>query len=266
MFVSNVVKTINKEIKCSPKMGQSIRTTIGQELKLSHETVTQLKKQITEFESFAKQHLGISADYKPGTLLSRPFIKKYEWVAHKNTATLINDTFYDLKNAGYNLPNVVSNSTIFKLYEKFGLTKSDWKGMFSDSTIINKNNVFYNPKELHHILKNSSSEDIAHEVGHYLHFQKNPTIFKETNALTPTEKSIFKTELNQILKDRELESINAAFDYLSQDPKELVAFYFQKAVHGQKFSDAMTRIYEKYGGPEIKGTIELKKLPVSILA
>lgn len=246
-------------------LSNTVRKTnpITKKPKLIKTTIPEIKKELNQLEHYAKTHLGISVTYKPGLLITRPFQKRSEWIAHKNTASFINNVFMDLKSAGYDLPDVASNSTLFKLYEKVGVIKTNLKGAFSPD--LNKNAVWFNPKEMHGFLKFTSSETVAHEVGHYLHFKQNPELFKNSKTMTKKEVDLFKIELQRILKGQELDSINNFVEYFSQNPQEFVAFYFQKAVHGQTFSDDITKMYQKYGGPEIKDKIKLQTPKIGIL-
>jgi hypothetical protein len=86
---------------------------------------------------------------------------------------------------------------------------------------------------------NSPKGIIQHEVGHFLHFQKDP------NNISLAFGKVSK----HVIKEAKVE-VSA---YATSNQVEFVAEVFTGLVNGKTFSPEVMKYYQKYGGPEVRG-------------
>jgi len=87
-----------------------------------------------------------------------------------------------------------------------------------------------------------TSGPIDHEMGHWLHFDKNPSVF---NRQTYGSES-------QLSAARKFIAADEVSKYASTSPNEFVAETFAGASAGRRMSPGVMKIYESLGGPKIK--------------
>lgn len=216
------------------------------------------RSELRELKKLSKKNLGKRNNFGPNLLtFSKEKIEK-----RAKLAKLSYETCLDFKKLGYEPPKIVIDGILQRFFHAIKLNSKDTVGF---TTPLAPRKIFLSSE------MGLDSEFPAHEIGHYLDYKNKgfKAYFDQNmnpkNGFTSGQDIMEKEISNVLMQDvkglKESKAKKYA-KYFSSDVSEFIAFYFQKAIHGHKFSGELNSIYKLCEGPEIKGVIPYRKLDV----